>query len=261
MVFLMLAQSVVLRVVLGLPSLILLPGYAATAALFAGRDDLNWLERLGYSFALSISLISLIGFLLNYSPWGIALAPLSICLASVTVISCIAAYRQRQKRAPGKHFVTNIEIKMDRWRKPGQIDRLLQSTLVISIVATVAIVIYAIAAPGPTDAFTEFYLLGPDHELGGHPGQVTAGSPTTVILRIVNHEHADLRYRVEWESHQGSEAIATPQLSHGEIWERPFTFSLRSPGEDQPVTFMLYKQNDEEPYRLLHLWITVTEDS
>jgi uncharacterized membrane protein len=256
-----LAQSVALRVVVGLPYLILLPGYAITAAVFTKRDDLNWLERLGYSFALSIPMVSLTGFLLNYSPWGIRLTPFLILLTSLVVLSCIAAYWQRQRVPPGERFVPSIELRVDWWQKLGQIDRLLWLILALSMVAAIATVIYTTVAPGPEEAFTEFYVLGLDHKLGGHPRLVAAKSPVTVILKIVNHEHTDLRYQVKWKGNLSLEPIASPQLGHGETWEQPFSFTPSKPGKDQPVTFILYKQNDEEPYRLLHLWITVREDS
>ena len=256
-----LVQPVAVRVVVGLPFLILLPGYAATAALFTGRDDLNWLERLGYSFALSISLVCLTGFLLNYSRWGIRLAPFLTSLTSLIVLFCIAAYWQRQRRPPEERFVPSVELRIDGWQKRGQIDRFLWLTLVLSMVAAIAIVTYAAAEPGPEDTFTEFYVLGLDHKLGGHPGVVTAGAPFTVVLKIVNHEHTDLQYQIRCKSNLNSETIASPQLGQGETWEQSFTLALSEPGENQPVTFMLYKQSDTEPYRSLHLWITVREES
>ncbi|MDI6886175.1 MAG: DUF1616 domain-containing protein [archaeon] len=55
---------------------------------------------------------------------------------------------------------------------------------------------------------------------------------------------------------------------HNETWESPFTFEAKKAGEDQKLEFLLYKnpfrksvygkEDKEEPYRALHLWLDIT---
>ena len=68
--------SSVLRIILGLPFILFLPGYTLTAALFPRRTDLGSIERVALSFGLSIAVVPLIGLILNYTPWGIRLPSL-----------------------------------------------------------------------------------------------------------------------------------------------------------------------------------------
>jgi uncharacterized membrane protein len=254
------SQGVALRIALGLLHIMFIPGYALVSALFVGRDELKWIERLGLSFALSIPMVSLTGLFLNYTRWGIRLAPLLVALTSVVLMCCIAAYWRRRKLSPAERFVLCFEIGVPRWQKLGRLDRLLALVLTLSVLTVIVAVIYAAGTPGPADAFTEFYVLGLDQRLGGHPTEVSVNSPVTITLNVVNHEHAEMQYRIEYRESQNSTWIASPKLGHGGTWKQPYTFALTQPGENRPVTFLLYKQDDEKPYRSLHLWITVREE-
>ncbi|HXX73176.1 MAG TPA: DUF1616 domain-containing protein [Candidatus Acidoferrales bacterium] len=75
---------VVFRWVLGSVFVLFIPGYATVEALFPETGELNSLERFALSIGLSLALAPLIGLFLNYTPWGIRLAPIVI---SLTIIS------------------------------------------------------------------------------------------------------------------------------------------------------------------------------
>jgi uncharacterized membrane protein len=60
-------------------------------ALYPRREDLESLERLALSIGLSLAIVPLIGLFLNYTPWGIRLAPITISLATFTEAMAIAA--------------------------------------------------------------------------------------------------------------------------------------------------------------------------
>jgi uncharacterized membrane protein len=59
------------RIILGLPLVLFLPGYALIAALFPRKDDLDGIERIALSFGLSIAISPLLGLGLNYTPFGL----------------------------------------------------------------------------------------------------------------------------------------------------------------------------------------------
>ena len=66
-----------IRIILGLLFVLFLPGYSLIAALFPKKKDLDTIERLALSFGLSIAITPLIGLLLNYTPFGIRLTPIT----------------------------------------------------------------------------------------------------------------------------------------------------------------------------------------
>lgn len=84
-----------LRIVIGLLFVLLLPGYVLIAALFHRKGDLDWIERVTLSLGFSIVVASLIGLLLNYTPWGIRLNSVLISLSVFIIsLSIVAAFRR-----------------------------------------------------------------------------------------------------------------------------------------------------------------------
>ncbi|MGB3457863.1 MAG: DUF1616 domain-containing protein [Halobacteriota archaeon] len=83
------------RIILGLPFVLLLPGYALIAALFIRKDDLDGIERVALSFGLSIAISPLLGLGLNYTPFGIRLTPILIVLSVFTILLAMGAYVRR----------------------------------------------------------------------------------------------------------------------------------------------------------------------
>ena len=88
--------SNVLRIILGLPFALFFPGYALITALFPRKTALGRFARIALSFGFSIAITSLIGLILNYTPFGIRLYPSLIAIFLFTIaMSAIAWMRQR----------------------------------------------------------------------------------------------------------------------------------------------------------------------
>lgn len=247
-----------LRIILGGPYVLFFPGYTLVAALFPGKDDLEGIERLGLSLGLSIAVLPLMGLALNYTPFGITLLSTVISATSFMLVTCGIAYYRRGRFPPEERYAVRIEIDPEGWRASGLVDRSLTVVLGLSIVAAVGTFLFVIAKPEVGERFTEFYLLGPWGEAEGYPTYVLVGQRIRLIVGVANREHADTTYRIEKEvDGQDAERIAEIELAHDETWEELVTFTLQEPGEDQKVSFHLYKRDQEEPYRSLHLWISV----
>jgi len=75
-----------LRIILGFPLILFLPGYSLICALFPKKDELNPIEKIALSIGLSISVVTIIGLALNYTPWGIRLGPILLAISSFTLI-------------------------------------------------------------------------------------------------------------------------------------------------------------------------------
>jgi len=92
---------VYLRYVLSTFFVLWLPGYSLTKTLFLdypfSGKNLDLVERLGLSIGLSLAIVSIIGLLLNYTPWGLRLTPIVLSLSALTIIlATIGAIREYQ---------------------------------------------------------------------------------------------------------------------------------------------------------------------
>lgn len=85
----------VMRWVLGSTFVLFIPGYVTVQALFPKSGDLDSIERFLLSFGFSLTLVPLIGLLLNYTPWGITLTPIVISLSLFTVVVAFVALGRR----------------------------------------------------------------------------------------------------------------------------------------------------------------------
>ncbi|KAF5428714.1 putative membrane protein [Candidatus Methanomarinus sp.] len=259
------------RTILGLPMVLFLPGYALIAALFPRKDDLDGIERLALSFGLSIAVVPLVGLGLNYTPWGIRLTPILITLDIFTLIMCVVAVKRRSVlpdrdvfTVPFMVFYQSVHNEIFSNHR-STIDKVLTVILVISIVVSIIMVVYVIITPKQGEKFTEFYLLGAGGMADDYPTWINTGESGTMIVGVVNHEYQGINYSMEVLL--DNESIELPDqwkeisLKHNQTMERKLTLALYKEGEDMKLEFLLYKENNyTQPYRDLHLWVSVTEE-
>jgi uncharacterized membrane protein/LysM repeat protein len=247
-----------LRIILGGPFVLFFPGYTMVAALFPGRENLDGLERLGLSLGLSIAILPLMGLVLNYTTWGITL--LSTLLSATSfIVGCSAIAYYRRGRLPlEERYALRLELDVAGWRSGGVLDRSLTVALAVSIFAALGTFLFVLAKPDVGERFTEFYVLGPYGDADYYPRRVLQGQLMNPTVGVINREHADVNYRISIEcGGQEVEQITDIRLAHDEKWEKRLTFALYNPGTDQRISFLLYREGLEEPYRSLHLWVDV----
>ncbi len=91
---------VYIRQLLGAVFALWLPGYTLGKVLFPARqgdssESLDFAERVALSIGLSLALVTLTGLLLNYTPWGIRLTPITLSLLVLsTAFATAAAIRE-----------------------------------------------------------------------------------------------------------------------------------------------------------------------
>jgi len=98
---------VYLRSTLGIVFVLFLPGYAFIKMLFPSKvpiktssENMDTVERLALSLGMSLSLIPIVGLILNYTPWGIRLTSITLSLLSLTIVfATVAALREYQTKA------------------------------------------------------------------------------------------------------------------------------------------------------------------
>jgi len=250
-----------LRIVFGLLFILFFPGYTLMAALFPKKESLDTIERIALSFGLSIAVVSLIVLVLNYTPWGIRLEPIFFSIAVFIIIaSLIGTYRRLGIPDEWQRFEPHLRIRLPRWGGWSKMDKALLGVLLISIIASIGAVAYAVATPKVGESFTEFYIVGPGGMAGDYPQELALGEEGTIIVGIVNHEHQATAYTIEVRiDGEQVQEIGPISLAHEEKWEEPVIFVPSKAGEDLKVEFILYKDDESEPYRELDFRLDVKE--
>ena len=264
------------RVILGLPFILFIPGYILIFALFPTKKTdkgIDTIERIALSFGLSIAVVPLIGLGLNYTPWGIRLEPILLSIFIFVVgVGAVAIYRWIHIN-PNERFTISFDISLP--KSESKLDQALTVILVASILIAVVSLVYVIVTPKTGEKFTEFYILGSGGMADDYPRNLTAGQNAAIILGIVNHEYRTINYTVEiWlvnqtishnETTGENETIYDHMwfvdnlyatLDHTPIdiegawepqWEYNYTFSIEKKGNFK-LAFLLFTQPTEDYY-------------
>jgi uncharacterized membrane protein len=229
-----------LRVIIGLPFVLFLPGYAFIAALFpeAGdepnedrghadegaqprpeeeledietRGGIDSLERIALAFGTSIAIVPLIGLVLNFTPWGIRTLPIVVSVGGFTVLSAAIASSRRQRVPEDDRFGVPYKTwfssaKHELLEPDSRADGALNIVLVASLLLAAGSIGFAVGMPKKGESFSEFYLLteSEDGELvaDDYPTEFTRGESKQLYVGIGNHEHETLNYTVVAELHR-----------------------------------------------------------
>ena len=84
-----------IRYILGSLYVLYIPGATLIEALYPRGEELEPLERLALSIGLSLALVPLVGLVLNYTPWGIRLGPVTISLALLSILLALIALKRK----------------------------------------------------------------------------------------------------------------------------------------------------------------------
>jgi hypothetical protein len=84
----------IVRIIAGGVFVLFVPGYALVQLLFP-KKEMDLIERVAFSIGLSLAVVPLVGFLLNYSPWGIRLDPIVVSISLLSIVLAFASvYRK-----------------------------------------------------------------------------------------------------------------------------------------------------------------------
>ena len=250
------------RIIFGLLFILFLPGYALIAALFPRIGDLDGIERVALSFGLSIVISALIGFALNYTPYGIRLTPVLTFLSVFTILMVFFAFLRRRNIPKIDRFSVDFtgffnEIKSS-YSNENRTGKILSIILVVFIIAAISLTVYAVAIPKEGEKFTEFYILNQNGNASNYPTTLNAGQSGTVIVGIVNHENMNVTYNLVVKLNNQILSSQNFPLINNQSIQTPVNFQVTNKGNNQKLEFFLYKLPDvNNTYRDLHLWINV----
>lgn len=185
-----------IRILLGLPFILFIPGYLLIYTLFPKKDkELDLIERIALSFGLSIAVVPLIGLGLNYTPFGITLSSVLTGNLIFILVMGVISYIRWMRTPKNQRLIYKINLSIP--KNGSKIDQALTIILIMAILIALTTLIYVIVTPKQGETFTEFYLLGPNGKLDDYPHILTVGQDAKVILGLANHEYKTMDYTIE----------------------------------------------------------------
>lgn len=290
-----------LRVAVGFTFVLFVPGYALTAALFpetaTGSGDaatdrerdatgINGIERAALSIGTSVVVVPSIGYVLNFTPWGIRLIPVVTAVSGFTLAAAAAGTVRRNELPPDERFTVPYRqwvatARSTLFEPVSRTDAALNVVLAVSLLLAAGSVGYAVAVPKENERFTELYLLtdSGDGDLvaDDYPRNFTVGEPRSLYVGVENHEHRTVRYtvvvsiqNVTFENNESrvleAERLRTfrTTLAHGETWQSNHSIAPTLTGDRLRLTYFLYRGQPpatptvETADREVHLWVNVS---
>jgi uncharacterized membrane protein len=250
------------RYVLTIPLVLFIPGYCLLAALFPKDSEITRSERIAFSFGISLAVVPLIGFFLNFTLWGIQLDPIVISLGVFSLVTVIIAFFRRAYLPPEERFRVRFSEIRDRIGNElfpaggSRIERLLSGVLVLVILIALLTTIYVLVIPRGGEPFTEFYVLGENQTASGYPDSVIAGENYPLYVGVKNHENRDVTFMIEtWMGHTEFDTMTNTSrisamdpsdylsftLGDNQSAIIPYNLSVQETGYDS-VEFLLFNE-------------------
>jgi uncharacterized membrane protein len=271
-----------LAVAVGLPFVLLVPGYALVSAVFPRAGDVisesatgtSWTARLGLSIAGSGIAIALVSGVLDITIWGFERTAVVIGLSAFTLAATAVAWYRRRLLSTTDQAGADFDAIRSRTRSIAVGDGVVGVALTIIVLVTAAGAVGVVADQSTgTASVTEFYVLG-ENESGdlvaeSYPSNVTVGEPTTVGIgvgtsgsgfdgRVVTTLE---RVTVDGDTVRVGESRELDRfdvrVSAGETNVTRQTVRPSMAGERLRLTVRLYRNGTDSAIRQVHVWLTV----
>lgn len=285
-VFLPGVNDSLVRVVLGVPFVVLYPGYALIATLFPALSDdgagISVVERFALAVGSSVVVTGVTGALLALSPLGLRPGS-SVLFIGALILTLTAAAWYRRLYLPPEQRVDwqpgdRIRSVWDSFRHPTSYAELaVNVALVLSLIAVPASATYIATGDRPAE-FTEMYLLTEsegEFVADDYPTNMTRGEPSELYLGVENHEGRRTQYtsvvllqRIESDGSVATERRLNRTTFTLDDEQRRLTHHTITPpfaGNSLRLAFLLYRGTPpanpgvENAYRETHLWVNVTD--
>jgi uncharacterized membrane protein len=247
----------VFRIILGLPFALFFPGYALVAAVFPLQSGAGNILRFTLSVAVSFTLTAIAGIILNYTPLGINLFPMLYTLSAFTIAVSLVAWYRWLRVPPDERYVAPFNF----WTillRGGRLDSLLSVLVAVALIVALVVLVYSVWTPKTGERFTEFYILGAQGQASDYLLDLDEDGTGSVTLGIINREGQETDYIVVVrEPGEADSEIARVSLQPEEVWEQKVELPVGAAGERKKMEFLLFKEDETEPYRSLHIHVDV----
>ncbi|ELZ33429.1 hypothetical protein C474_05095 [Halogeometricum pallidum JCM 14848] len=280
-----------ITVVFGALYVLVLPGYALTAALFPARSPspetlrvnhptVSAAERAVLAVGLSLMATPLVVLGLNFTEFGITRVSVLVGLFAVVAVGLVAAAVRRARVPPRERFRLPLD------RLSGGVGSLPKTHLLIAVflLASAGFAGATLAEPQNGERYTELYLLTDNGENGTlvadqFPSQLSPTEPRSIYVGIGNQEERTVEYSVVTELQRietvdGERRVAAESelerfsttLQAGQTFrgQRKLTSRSSVTGERLRLIFLLYRGSppenptEENAYRSTHIWVNAT---
>ncbi len=260
-------EGTAIRYAFGLLLVLFMPGYTFISAVFPARGEPTPAERAVLSAGFSIVLVPVMGFLLNYTSWGVRLEPVVICVVAFILVCCCVANFRRHSLPVDERF--SIDLKST-YEAASQLikgsfqDRtqaILSTVVIVCLLFSIVAVTYAVVMPRGQEKYTEFYINGPGGKAADYPTQYTLGEQKPIIVGISNHEMRNMSYTLN-VSLGGASTIYSENvtLADNQTWEKLVYLKPDRAGTNMTMSFLLYANgNMSAPYRTCSLHVNVVD--
>jgi uncharacterized membrane protein len=178
------------RALLAVPLVLIVPGYAITAALFP-HANLGFAERLLFALGASLATVILGALLLNLLPWGLQPSTWAALLVGTTLVAMLIAWVRTRPAESHEPVRTSGRAISPRVRPQNLSSgfNFSQPLLLLLAVLVVGAALELAHAPAPVQGYQGYTLLWM------LPGE--ASQPTTVRLGIRSKEFLPTSYKLQ----------------------------------------------------------------
>jgi len=257
LIFYMYFPGSLLNTLLGLPFVLIFPGYALVSAVYRTEHNLALPQRLALSCVISLTIVTILAIGLNAIGY-LSTTSQILGIELIIIVSCIVVLYRRFHRNKGSQFAKEL----GGYKVYQQFNSIWVAIVLVVVFIIFGIIINLIMeGQAPTNT-TAFYLLGAGGKAGNYPAQVNLGSPFPITIGIINNENEPITYHVDLQIDQRDpESLATVVLNPGEKWEQSFDLLIeQANGSEALVGFYLHKGSAGEVYRSLHFWVQIVEN-
>jgi uncharacterized membrane protein len=287
------------RFAIGAPLLFFFPGYGLLSALFPRRaleGDMGWEplrssprsrspapgERAILSFGLSLLLVPIVIAPLGLLSPGLTQKTVLGAIVGLVVLTGLVGLGRRLQLPAEERFTVWdggwAAAFRDHFAASSTAKSLATVVLIVAVVAAGSSVVYAIAAPQPTEDFTEFALYQENESgelvISQFPDNVTKGTAVPLVSSVENHGGEATNYTVVVQLQRVNDSGTVlerreltrygARVGAGETWNHEHVVAPSLTGENLRVVYLLYEgEPPEKPrasnaLRHLHFWVTVT---
>ncbi|WP_338729831.1 DUF1616 domain-containing protein [Haladaptatus sp. DJG-WS-42] len=244
-------------------------------------------ERIALSFGLSIALMPPLAIALSLAGFGLTIRTVIGSLSVFIILLMFIGSQRRKALAPEQRFDIPVkqwfsELSVAVLDTESNIDLVLNVALICTVVVATTGFGYALFVPNYAEEYTEFSLVSQneagDFVFSGYPSEFQQGVPQELLLVVENQEGRLTTYNVVVELQRVETVDGTLTVVEREelnrysatvqdkgTWLESHELTPTMTGENLRLSYMLYKGDvpadptEENAYRHLYLWVTVSE--
>lgn len=135
-----------------------------------------------------------------------------------------------------------------------QLNKIVKGALLTILIISIILVIYLVVIHNPGQDYTEFYIVDHNNNTTDFPINISQNSVEKIYIGITNQEHQDINYTIKVKKDNKTVFTNVKTLKDKENLQFPYYLDqTKTKGINQTITFELYKNDTDNPYRTLLL--------